>query len=118
MKEGKVLKDLEKRLEQLEYNQMLLLEMVNPEKYPFNMLIIRECISKQEVQELHKLCEKLTEMYEEQKAQGLVIFTELLTLFAGQLNYKLDVVETVQALYRQNLYKALMKTFLDIIKKQ
>lgn len=118
VKEGKVLKDFEKRLEKLEYYQTLLLEMADTEKYPLNVLIIKNNMSKEETAELHRLCEDLMNMYQEQKAQGLVIFTDLLTLFAGQLNYKLDILETIQALHKQNFYKPLMKTFLNIIKNK
>ncbi|MFP9048817.1 DUF1878 family protein, partial [Enterococcus faecalis] len=40
----------------------------------------------------------------------------LLALFAGQLNEKLDVHETIFALYEQGLYQELMEVFIDIMK--
>jgi len=109
------MKELEKKLEILEYHIQLLLEMSDQTKFPFYQLIIRSRLTKEEVQHIYKLCEKLTEEYKEQKAQGLLYYTDLLTLFAGQLSEKLDVNETIEAMYNQGLYKPLMTEFKRLI---
>lgn len=106
---------IEKRLETLEYYQSLLLKIVEPAKFPFYHLVMSKGLSKEEVEEVLMICEELSRLHEEQKAQGLVIFTDLLTRFAGQLNPKLDLYETIHALHRQNLYSSLMDDFVDLM---
>ncbi|MGQ4667517.1 DUF1878 family protein [Metabacillus halosaccharovorans] len=106
---------IEKRLETLEYYQSLLLKIVEPAKFPFYHLVMSKGLSKEEVEEVLMICEELSRLHEEQKAQGLVIFTDLLTQFAGQLNPKLDLYETIHALHRQNLYSSLMDDFVDLM---
>ena len=106
---------IEERLERLEYYQSLLVEMVDSTQHSFTLLVIKSQLSKVEIEEIHQLCRTLSEQHEEQKAQGLVIFTDLLTLFAGQLNSKINVNQTVKALYNQNLYKPLMQAFLKLL---
>lgn len=109
------MKELEKKLERLEFQIQLLLEMTDQTKFPFYHLIIQNGLSKEEVQQIYQLCENLTEEYNEQKAQGLLNFTDLLTLFAGQLNPKLDVNKTIEAMYNQGLFKPLMTEFKHLI---
>ncbi|MCM3442504.1 DUF1878 family protein [Metabacillus halosaccharovorans] len=106
---------IEKRLETLEYYQSLLLKIVEPAKFPFYHLVMSKGLSKEEIEEVLMICEELSRLHEEQKAQGLVIFTDLLTRFAGQLNPKLDLYETIHALHRQNLYSSLMDDFVDLM---
>ena len=106
---------IEKRLETLEYYQSLLLKIVEPTKFPFYHLVMSKGLSKDEIEEVLMICAELSRLHEEQKAQGLVIFTDLLTRFAGQLNPKLELYETIQALHRQNLYSSLMNDFVDLM---
>jgi hypothetical protein len=108
---------LEKRLETLEYYQTLLLQMIEPNRFPFYRLVMEKRLTREEIEELYSLCNDLSFLHEEQKAQGLVIFTNLLTQFAGQLNAKLEIDETVYAMSNQGLYSSLMKDFLFIIKE-
>jgi hypothetical protein len=107
---------LEKRLETLEYYQTLLLQMIEPNRFPFYRLIMERGLTKEEIEELYRICDELSFLHEEQKAQGLVIFTDLLTQFAGQLNEKLTIDETVQAMSDQGIYSPLMKDFLVLMK--
>ncbi|MFC0272063.1 DUF1878 family protein [Metabacillus herbersteinensis] len=106
---------IEERLQRLEYYQSLLVEIIDSTQHSFTLLVIKSQLSKEEVKEIHQLCRALSEQHEEQKAQGLVIFTDLLTLFAGQLNSKVNVSQTIKALHNQNLYKPLMQAFLKYL---
>ena len=108
---------LEKRLETLEYYQTLLLQMIEPNQFPFYRLVIEKRLTREEIEELYSLCNDLSLLHEEQKAQGLVIFTDLLTQFAGQLNGKLEIDETIHAMSNQGLYNSLMKDFLFFMKE-
>jgi hypothetical protein len=107
---------LENRLETLEYYQTLLLQMIEPNHFPFYRLVMEKGLNRQEIEEIFTLCRGLSILHEDQKAQGLVIFTDLLTQFAGQLNSKLDISETVQAMLNQGLYNSLMTDFLALMK--
>lgn len=109
---------LEKRLETLEYYQTLLLQMIEPNRFPFYRLVMERGLTRVEIEEIYMLCHELSILHEEQKAQGLVIFTDILTQFAGQLNEKLEIVETVQAMSNQGLYNSLMKDFLALMKER
>ena len=106
---------IEKRLETLEYYQTLFIKMLEPEKFPFYHMVMSKGLSKEEIEEIHTICHELSENHNEQKAQGLVIFTDLLTQFAGQLNAKLDLYETIRALHKQKLYRPLMDDFLELM---
>lgn len=107
---------IEERLERLEYYQALLLQMVDTTRFPFYQLVMEKGLSKSEIEEIYQLLYELEAIHEEQKTQGLVIFTDLLTQFAGQLNAKLDVNETILALHRQKLYPILMSELVELIK--
>ncbi|ASS89379.1 DUF1878 family protein [Aeribacillus pallidus] len=103
------MKDLERRLETLEYYMSLFMKMMNIEMYPFYKLVMEKGLMKEEIEEVFRICDELEKEHKEQKAQGFVYFENLLTLFAGQLTPKLDVNETIDALYLQGLYTELMK---------
>ncbi|WP_243385835.1 DUF1878 family protein [Bacillus kexueae] len=103
--------ELEKRVENLEYHLRLLLKMSNAQKFPFDYLVVTKGLSEEEVNQLMNLCRKLELQHEEQKAQGLLYYTDLLTLFAGQLNEKLDINETIDAMLQQGLFPQLMSDF-------
>ncbi|MEC1261696.1 YhaI family protein [Bacillus swezeyi] len=107
----------EHRLERLEYYMKLLLNTADMDQYPYYKMLIEQGLSEEEAKETEKLCEELAMELEAQKAQGYVMFDHLLTLFAGQLNEKLEVHETIFALHRQGLYKPLMSEFISIIKQ-
>ncbi|MCY7816436.1 YhaI family protein [Bacillus haynesii] len=108
---------MEQRLERLEYYIKLLLNNADMEGYPYYKILIEKGLSEEEAKETEKLCEELSKELEAQKAQGYVMFDHLLTLFAGQLNEKLEVHETIFALHRQGLYKPLMSEFISIIRQ-
>lgn len=108
---------IEHRLERLEYYIKLLLNIADMDQYPYYKILIERGLSAEEAKETEKLCEELAEELEAQKAQGFVMFDHLLALFAGQLNEKLEVHETIFALHRQGLYKPLMSEFISIIKQ-
>ena len=110
------MESLETRLETLEYYQKLLLQMIDSQRFPFYKLVMERGLTKREVDELFSLCDKLNLQYEEQKAQGLVIYTDLLTQFANQLNDKLNANETIQAMSKQGMYPLLMKEFISLLK--
>lgn len=103
------MREVEKRLETLEYYMNLLIKMIDGDRYPFYKLVIEKGLLKDEIETIFDLCDFLAKEHEEQKAQGFVYFENLLTLFAGQLTPKLGVNETIDALYRQGLYANLMQ---------
>jgi hypothetical protein len=110
----KMKESIENRIEQLEYYQQLLIQMVDVQKYPFYKMVMREKLSKSEVNEVFALCEALSKKYEEQTKIGFVTFSSLLTHFVGMLNVKLNPEETIDVLYEQNLYTPLMKKLKEL----
>lgn len=108
---------IEERLKKIEYHQRLLLRMMQGHAFPFFQLVIENGLSEEDVQDLINLCEELTRLMEEQKQAGYVSFTPLLTHFAGMLNPKLHPTKVIVALDEQNMYRPLMKVFLDELNK-
>lgn len=105
---------MDKKLEQLEFQQKLLMNMIEKRKYPFFELIIKKGLSESEVVSIYQLCDDLSLQYEEQKELGFVYFCSLLTTFAGMLTTKLTVNETICAMYNQDLYKPLMTKLKEL----
>lgn len=101
----------EEKLERLEFYQELLLP-VTKASFPFYALIVKNKLTKHEVNEIFDLCQQLENQYEKQKEEGFVTFAPLLTHFVGMLNYKLDPHKTIVALYEQDFYRGLMNEFL------
>ncbi|OIJ11877.1 hypothetical protein BKP35_11300 [Anaerobacillus arseniciselenatis] len=105
----------EEKLLRLEFYQELLLSLTNG-AFPFYTMVVNEKLSRNEVQEVLELCEKLNDEYEKQKEEGFITFLPLLTHFVGMLNYKLDPHKTIDALHKQGIYRNLMSEFLKTIK--
>lgn len=112
-KEGTLMKSIEERIECLEFYQELLLDITNTQ-YPLYDLIIKNQLTRAEYQGLLDLCEEISLIYSEQKAQGFIGYGPLLTHFAGMLNCKLDIGDTIDALNKQNIFPQLM----TVLKKE
>ncbi|WP_110114385.1 DUF1878 family protein [Bacillus sp. CGMCC 1.16541] len=111
------MESLESRVSRLEYYIELLSGTTALQHRPFVELIIKKELTKQEAKDVYKLCEELNNLYGEQKAEGLVDFTPLLTQFVGMLNYKLKPNETIQALRKEGLYLPLMNELQSIVER-
>lgn len=106
---------LEDRLAKIEYHMQLLMKHIDVESYPFDILVIKRGISKEEVEELFDICEKLNIELEKQKADGFVTFSPLLTKWNASIPEKFPKEETIFALYKQNIYRDLTKELLHLI---
>jgi len=111
------MESLERRIERLEYYQRLMFNLLDNEKASFYRLIVEANLTKEDVDELFKLCENLSNEYQKQKAEGLVFFTPLLTQFVGLLHPNLDVGKTVEVLLSQRKYVPLMNEFRKLIEE-
>ncbi|WP_078381554.1 DUF1878 family protein [Sutcliffiella halmapala] len=110
--------NLEERMAKLEYHMELLLKQVRVDQYPFDILVIRGKLSRDNVTYLLKLCEELSIEMKKQKAEGFVTFTPLLTKYKQLLHPNLPLEETIQAMYEQGMFEPLMLEFLKLIKKK
>ncbi|ABO65944.1 MULTISPECIES: YhaI family protein [Geobacillus] len=110
------MESLEKRVAKLEFHQSLLMEMVDEAKKPFYSLIIRADLTKEEVDAFLSFCQELAEQYEQQKAEGLTIFTPLLVQFAGMLHPNLPLEQTVDAMLAQQMFVPLMTELKTLIR--
>ncbi|AZB42237.1 DUF1878 family protein [Bacillus sp. FJAT-42376] len=105
----------EERLNRLEFQMRLLLSMVRTEDHPFTYMVIQKQLPEKEYVEVLELCRRLEELHQKQKAQGFVHFEGLLTLFVQELNDKLEVKETAEALFREGMFPGLMRDFLSML---
>ncbi len=103
-----MMETFEKRIERLEYYQKLLLQMMNPNKYPFYKMVIEKGLTEHEVRTLFTCCEELTKEFEIQKQMGFVEFRSLLVQFVGMLHPRLTPKETIESLLQQGFYVPLM----------
>ncbi|RIV04523.1 DUF1878 family protein [Priestia flexa] len=106
---------LESRVSRLEYYIKLLAGTPEQEAKPFIELVVKEELTRREVEDVLLLCEEIKEVYIEQKAEGLTDFVPLLTQFVGMLNYKLDPQETIESLLNQSSYKDVMTELFSIV---
>ncbi|WP_338780866.1 DUF1878 family protein [Metabacillus sp. FJAT-52054] len=105
----------EERLNRMEFQVRLLASLIKKDEHPFMYMVIEKQLSEKEHQQVMELCDKLDRLYQKQKAQGFVRFEGLLTLFVQDLNEKLEVKETAQALFKQGLFSQLMSDFLSML---
>ncbi|RBW69334.1 hypothetical protein DS031_11895 [Bacillus taeanensis] len=99
---------INERFKQVQFQQELLLKMVDRRKYPFYSLVIERGLVEEEMKEVLSLCEEVNKGYEEMKEEGFVSYLPLLIHFVGMLNIKLEPKETIEALYYQGYYRTLM----------
>jgi hypothetical protein len=108
----------EEKMKRLEFQQALLLEMVDFSKYPFFGLVLKNGLSELEMKEVIGLCEELEQKYYQLKEEGFVHFTYLLTHFVGMLNTKLDPLDVAEAMFKQEMFAPLMMEFIKLLKEQ
>lgn len=106
---------LEERIERLEYYQSLVMGLVDDRLAPFYKMIIDAKLTKNDVEELLDLCEELSIKLKEQKAEGLVVFTPLLTHFVGMLHPHLNPEQTINVLMKQGIYTDLMQELKKMV---
>ncbi len=99
------------KLNKLEYHQSLLLKMTQSSKEALYKLIIEKSLSEDEVERFYNSCEKMSKVFEEQKAEGFVYFHPLYEKFIADLHPKLSVEEVILACLKQGLYVPLMTEF-------
>ncbi|RWZ55227.1 DUF1878 family protein [Halobacillus fulvus] len=100
-----------------EFHIRLLMEIEEMDHYPFHKMIVRHKLTEKEYQETLALLEELNTTYEEDEREGLLDHSGLLIHFAGMLSVKLPIEETIQALYEQRLYPALIQVLRKYIRK-
>lgn len=102
------MEDLQARISRLEYHQKLLLGMANSKGKGFDVLIIKEGLSEEEVRSFFRMCDLLEEELRYEKSKDFVFCTPLMKEFKKKLNPKLDPAETILACLEQNVRPELM----------
>ncbi|MDF2607820.1 MAG: hypothetical protein K0S34_2016 [Bacillales bacterium] len=102
---------LQERLELLEYHLELMLTIINKEKNPFEYYIIKNKLSKNQVDNLLVTCERLDKIMTEQKEEGLMWFESLFQEFKTQLPSSCNIKELINILLISNIHIRLMKEF-------
>lgn len=103
------------KIQLLEFHQGLLLKLIQNPNLKFYRIIVENGISKQEMEMFFKLCEKLSQKLEEQKAEGFVYFYPLLVEFRASLPAGMDMTEVIQACLIQKLYEPLFQELTKYI---
>ncbi|MEH7522964.1 DUF1878 family protein [Bacillus sp. JJ1503] len=104
-----------KRMNKLEYQQKLLLKMIENRNLEFFKLIVEKSLAEREVEDFYRLCEELSIELEEQKAEGFVYFHPLYNKFTYRLHKDLEPKEAVQACLKQGLFIPLMDEFVKYL---
>ncbi|WP_066295064.1 DUF1878 family protein [Bacillus sp. FJAT-29937] len=104
-----------KRLNKLEYQQKLLLKVIEDRNLDFFKLIVEKSLAEREVEDFYRICEDLSIELEEQKAEGFVYFHPLYNKFKYSLHKNLEPKEAVQACLKQGLFIPLMNEFVKYL---
>lgn len=100
------------------FHVQLLMKRIDMNDYPLTKITIEHELSWEEYEELFQLLQKLDEIYQVQKEEGLLDFTILLVQFAGMLNEKLGPHETITSLKTEGYFPELMGEFIKIIQRK
>ncbi|MGN1401428.1 MAG: DUF1878 family protein [Bacillus sp. (in: firmicutes)] len=111
------MEDVRKRVEQLEFQQSLLLRMLKNSKEQLYYMIIQKNLTKQQTEELLILCENMSKKYEKQKAEGYVTFYPLLSELKKHLPANISPEELVSACLRQGEFLAFMEQMGEELKR-
>jgi len=74
----------------------------------FYKLVIKKSLTEHDVMEFMTLCEELSNLMEEQKAEGFIHFHPIFAEFKAKLHPNLHAEEVIKACLRQHLFKPLM----------
>lgn len=66
---------IEERMSQLEYYMELLLTAADMSRYPYYALLIRQRVSKEEAEEIERICAELSEEMDKQKHKATSCLT-------------------------------------------
>lgn len=111
------MKDINKRLELMEYHQELLLQLVRNPKDQLAWLIIGKKLTKQETEEIMKLCEEMNNKFQIEKAEGYVNFQPLQAEMKKKLNPKITLKELTEACRSQGIFLPFMKEISPLDKE-
>ncbi|MBS4188771.1 DUF1878 family protein [Bacillus sp. FJAT-49705] len=103
------------KIDRLEYQNKLLLKIIENNNQEFYKLVIKNSLAEKEVSAFIYLCEDLSKKLEEQKAEGFVYFHPLFNKFTQHLHPRLEPKEVVKACIKQSLYLPLMKEFQNYL---
>lgn len=96
------------RVEQLEYYISLLLMTFDQSQFPFFFLVMSNHVKREEVQALLNTCEKLSEKLDMERGEGLLLYDAIFEEFQLAVPSSLKIMETIDALEKQGLYRQLM----------
>lgn len=102
---------LMEKINKLEYQQKLLLKIIDNPNNSFYKLVVEKSLGEKDVEAFKQLCEKMNIKLEEQKAEGFVYFHPLFKEFEKYLHPNLKVCEVIHACIKQQLFLPLMDEF-------
>ncbi|MCA0969673.1 YhaI family protein [Halobacillus litoralis] len=87
-------------------------------QYPFTKMIVDRNVTESEYIETMQLLHTLDKKYKKDINEGFLDYESLLIHFAGMLCYKLPIEETIDALYREQVYPSLIEKLREIIQQK
>ena len=103
------MEDLKKRVEQLEFQQQLLMKMLTHTDDQLYYLFIKKNLTKAEAERLMEHCERLSIDFEKQKAEGFVTFSPLLCDLKKNLPADISLEELITACLQQGIFVPFMQ---------
>lgn len=103
------------KINKLEFQQKLLLKIIENPDYQFYKLVIENSLGEKDVNAFNILCEKMSKELEEQKAEGFVHFHPLFKEFIHHLHPSFQADKVVRACIKQRLFLPLMDEFRKYI---
>ncbi|WP_349409591.1 DUF1878 family protein [Pseudalkalibacillus sp. SCS-8] len=107
-----------KRIDRLSFYQEILLDTINPIRFPWYRIIIEKGMERAEVEEVYALFEQLEERKENIREAGMLDMTPLLFHYVGMLNSDLDPFMTAKALHDQGIHKSLTAELIELMKEK
>ena len=102
---------LMEKINKLEYQQKLLLKVIENPNNTFYKLVVEKSLAEKDVKVFNQTCEEMNIKWEEQKAEGFVYFHPLFKEFEKYLHPNLKVCEVIHACIKQQLFLPLMDEF-------
>ncbi|MBN8233638.1 DUF1878 family protein [Halobacillus kuroshimensis] len=97
----------------LSFQLKLLSSIKEIDYYPFTKLVIEKDLTEMEYNEMMHLLQTLSDLYKEEKEEGLLDHSSLLFHYAGMVCWKLPITDSLEALQKEGYYKELTELLLS-----
>ncbi|MCF6136176.1 DUF1878 family protein [Pseudalkalibacillus berkeleyi] len=107
----------EEKMERLMYYQQIMVDTIDPKRFPWYRFIVEAELGKDEVKEVYQLMKELEKEKESLREAGMVDQTSLLLHYVGMLNSTLNPFTTASALKQQGMFVDITAELLEMMKE-